>query len=165
MDNNSGVPSEDIGGNDGGGDVEGLSAMGSDLSAKFDELAGKALKEEPEKIEKTPEMLACEEEFNGALVAFGTVTAATFAPGWMLQPEEIKDLAGLYSPLLAKYFPGGMAGFGPELSAVVGTVFIFGPRLYMPRKLEEEPEKSKEVRGDAANDGVSVSIDAVQSGA
>lgn len=61
------------------------------------------------------------------------------APNWNIQPQEVEALAQAYAPLLQKYFPDGPSQFGPEISAVMVTLAVFGPRYKLPRKLEAEP--------------------------
>lgn len=66
------------------------------------------------------------------------MACAAFVPAWEITGPEQEQLAEVYSAVLDKYFPGGMA-MGPELTAVLVTAAVVMPRLGKPRKLEEKP--------------------------
>lgn len=70
-----------------------------------------------------------------AMVMLLSPLFATLAPNWNIEKSEIEQLAKVYGAVVDKYFPGGII-LGPEISAVMLTLAIFGPRIGKPRKIE-----------------------------
>jgi hypothetical protein len=66
------------------------------------------------------------------------MACAAFVPAWEITGPEQEQLSGVYSAVLDKYFPGGMA-MGPEVVALLVTASVVMPRLGKPRKTEEKP--------------------------
>ena len=162
MDNNSEIPSADIGGNTGGANVEGLPAIDADLSAELAQLETEAGAQSQEEVTAAAAIASTSEaDYKELLTQLMGPVFAVMAPGWNVQAGEVDALAGAYSPLLTKYFPEGPGKFGPEVAAVLTTVMVFGPRLKMPRTLEAAPEKPQKTHGPAANDDVAVSLEEV----
>lgn len=62
------------------------------------------------------------------------------APGWNVQAGECQALAGAWSPVLVKYFPGGIGQMGPELTALLVTAAVIGPRLGKPRTVDKQDD-------------------------
>lgn len=60
------------------------------------------------------------------------------APNWKLTPAEVNMLAQAYADVLLVYFPGGLGDMGPWAGVVITTAAVFGPRIGVPRKLEEQ---------------------------
>lgn len=66
-------------------------------------------------------------------------------PGWRVTEEEIEALSIAYGAVLDKYFPDGIP-FGIELSAVMITIVVFGPRIRAMRAQEKaRKEREKDV--------------------
>ena len=54
------------------------------------------------------------------------------APAWRVSDAEVKGLADVYGALIDKYFPGGVGRWGLELSALMLTFAVLGPRWGTP---------------------------------
>jgi len=65
-------------------------------------------------------------------------------PGWRVTEEEIDALSGAYGLVLDKYFPDGI-DFGPELSAVVISLAVFGPRIQAMR-MQDKKRREEEAK-------------------
>jgi len=118
--------------------------MSEHLGAALDGEAA-ALLSEAETLE-TPPPTAAEQaeiaeqaaETKQALVMVIGPAFSLLAPAWNVQDQEVEALADAYAALLDKYWPGGLQGFGVEINALLITLAVFGPRLKMPRKIEEK---------------------------
>ncbi|MDP3859010.1 MAG: hypothetical protein Q8Q73_14755 [Stagnimonas sp.] len=64
---------------------------------------------------------------------------AILAPNWKVTDAEIDQLGKLYGALLDKYVPDLKTAYGLEISAVLVTAAVIGPRLMVPR--HAEPKK------------------------
>lgn len=60
---------------------------------------------------------------------FGILT-----PAWNVTPGECNELAGAYALVIDKYFPDTVLGC--EITAIICTVAVIGPRIGTPRKIE-----------------------------
>lgn len=90
---------------------------------------------------------AAADELRETQAALSLLLQPTFdllCPNWNVQAAECNALAGAYAPVLVKYFPGGIGKMGPELTAVLVTAAIFGPRIGVPRVKPEEKPKAAE---------------------
>lgn len=74
-------------------------------------------------------------EMQGLLIAVLTPSFAIIAPNWQLRPDEVRQLAAAYTPVMLKYFPDGLGEVGPELAAVMVTLTILGSRIGTPRRI------------------------------
>lgn len=66
------------------------------------------------------------------------------APDWKVTDDECAMLGEAYGAVIDKYWPDFQLGV--ELSAVIATAVVFGPRLKRSRKPEKKP-------ADGATDG------------
>lgn len=73
---------------------------------------------------------------------------AILAPGWGVTQEEVGTLAEAYAPVIDKYFPD--MAMGPELTAVLATALVLGPRIGRPRKIEPPAEEQERAQQQAA---------------
>lgn len=71
------------------------------------------------------------------------ITCNVLAPNWKIQPEEVNALAESYGECIDYYYPELQDGLPPWLTPLLVTAAIIGPRLNMPRRVEE-----KEVEGE-----------------
>lgn len=71
---------------------------------------------------------------------------ARFVPLWQITPAEQQQLAEAYGAVVDKYFPGGIRA-GPELTALIVTAAVFGPRLGTPARLEDLPKDEGQPKG------------------
>lgn len=63
------------------------------------------------------------------------------APLWAVSDDEVRTLCDAYGALLDKYFPDGFLDrFGVELSAIMVTIAVFGPRWGTPMKQAPKPK-------------------------
>lgn len=63
------------------------------------------------------------------------------APLWAVSDDEVRTLCDAYGALLDKYFPDGFLDrFGVELSAIMVTIAVFGPRWGTPMRVEPKPQ-------------------------
>lgn len=63
------------------------------------------------------------------------------APLWAVSDDEVRTLCDAYGALLDKYFPDGFLDrFGVELSAILVTFTVFGPRWGTPMKPAAKPK-------------------------
>lgn len=67
-------------------------------------------------------------------------TFEILTPNWGVTAAECKLLGTAYAPVLHKYFPDGPTA-SPELTALLATIAIMGPRIGKPMRLPAEPEK------------------------
>ncbi|MCW8917476.1 MAG: hypothetical protein OQL08_01465 [Gammaproteobacteria bacterium] len=117
-----------------------------DQAAEFEALAAEAEQLEPTDDtppEDLPPPGPSTAEVLGQVIG---PACAILAPGWQIQPEEVEQLSISYAAVVDKYWPGGV-NLGPEISAALITVAIFGPRLGMPRRLPPpQPDKKQQER-------------------
>lgn len=76
------------------------------------------------------------------------MTFKMLAPNWRVQPEEVEVLAESYGSCIDYYYPEIQEGLPPWLTPLIVTAAIVGPRLNIPRNVEEKP-----VNGETVNDG------------
>lgn len=83
-------------------------------------------------------------EWRELLIQLLTPTFQLMAPAWNVQQEEINALGDAYAAVLSKYCPDGLSNWGPEITAGLTTVAIFGPRMRagLPRKVKEKPPEN-----------------------
>lgn len=60
------------------------------------------------------------------------------APAWGVTEAECKTLGDAWGCVVDKYFPSGLGAYGVEISAVLVTVAVFGPRWGRPRKQDDK---------------------------
>lgn len=92
-------------------------------------------------------------EWKELIVQLLIPTFQLMAPAWNVQESEIDALGEAYAAVLSKYCPEGLSRWGPELTAGLTTVAVFGPRMRagLPRKVLEKPaEKPEQGEADAA---------------
>lgn len=84
-------------------------------------------------------------ELAPAIAAALNVGFAVLAPAWAVTPEECQALGDGYAAVIEKYWPGAGCQMGPEITAVLLTAMVVGPRLGKPRKPEPaKPEENPE---------------------
>jgi len=86
--------------------------------------------------------VAVDEEMRGLIGGVLGMGFAVLAPNWQIRPEEVEQLTDVYSALLSKYCPDGLGNYGVEISALMLTAAVIGPRLGTPR-LEIPAPKGK----------------------
>lgn len=65
-------------------------------------------------------------------------TFGVLAPNWKVTPDECATLAGAYSKVIDKYFPG--MSLGVEVEALLVTVAIFSTRAGKPMRVVKAAE-------------------------
>lgn len=95
--------------------------------------AGAGVGAQPAEVVDVPESIPTVELVRPVLA----MACAAFVPAWEISGPEQEQLAGVYSAVLDKYFPGGLA-MGPEVVALLVTATIVMPRIGKPRKVEEK---------------------------
>jgi len=71
------------------------------------------------------------------LTALLVPTFAIMAPAWRVTDAECAMLGEAYGAVMDKYFPD--FSLGVELTAVLATLAVFGPRVGRPMKQESAP--------------------------
>lgn len=90
-----------------------------------------------------PENAQPEIPFDAAIAMILGAGFDILAPNWKVTPQEVKLLADAYAPLAEKYLPDS-SNFGVEVSAVLVTAMVLGPRLRTPRTLVAANDESVE---------------------
>jgi len=106
----------------------------------LEELQRRAADEEPPlQGEYIPKAEAAEQQPSKVeiLAAMYKLAADLLAPAWEIQQSECLVLAGAHVPLFDKYF--GSFDLGVELTAVMATAMVFGPRIGKPHKPDPAP--------------------------
>lgn len=81
-----------------------------------------------------PEIEASTAEILNGLLGAGF---QILAPNWQVSPQETEQLSQAYGAVVDKYFPDtGLGDFGAEITAVMLTLAIVGPRRSIPRTPE-----------------------------
>lgn len=73
------------------------------------------------------------------------------APNWKVTGVEVKQLSEAYAALAEKYIPEG--SFGVEISALLVTAMVIGPRIRTPRVIQasnDAPGQDNNQDADAA---------------
>lgn len=104
-----------------------------DLQAMMDGLEA-AAGESAEAISDVKQAAQPELPFDQAIAMILGAGFDILAPNWRVSEKEVKLLADAYAPLAEKYLPDP-GNFGVEVSAILVTAMVLGPRLRTPRTL------------------------------
>jgi len=85
------------------------------------------------------------------LVTFNNLLAPKRGDHWKLAPGEAETLGQAYGVVIDKYFPD--LGTGPELTAVLVSFAILGPRVAQDVAIANEPEPEPEPEPGPADTG------------
>lgn len=108
------------------------------------------LQAEQAQAEQEQQTRDAEKEYTELLSQLMAPTFELLTPNWKIQPEETQALAQCYAQVLAKYWPEP-SQFGPEISAGIVTLAVFGPRMKMARKVEDKkPDQGQQEVPEAA---------------
>jgi hypothetical protein len=59
-------------------------------------------------------------------------------PGWGVKKNECQLLAQAYGALIDKHFKEGFGKYDVEITVIIATGSVIGPKLRLPRQLDEE---------------------------
>lgn len=120
-----------------------MSDENADLAGKADALEGELLgKAEADPSGNQSEPTGRQSTTGELIAALLEPTFQIMAPAWNVSSGECSMLGEAYGAVVDKYFPN--FSFGVELSAVMVTLAVFGPRWGQPMKPTKKAENGEE---------------------